>query len=469
MDQVLRKEVNPRLLLLAVVLAVQFVVVPVRQASAAFPALAVASMFMKTPLGKSLMASLALHAGVLAVEFHNTSNAGAVPASDADKRLDVKLSPSAPMDTPAGWTPPASGSAEPIAPATATGVSSQNFCLPNFGCRTDKQEVATSYCLDPVLFQYVAPANRKFNGWAGGAMVPGTAQGFYCQDVSSSRSVLTMTVSTGTVCPSGYTASGSNCNKTDESAVKKPPKAFAEVKRVGNTFQQDPRSDDGLPANTTITPTDTEFVDGFGNKWNMHINADGTSTVTETKARTDGSGKTDQATIALSAPAAGTGAVEVTGYGTKTYSGTGTQQSATPDPTGGGTSDAKDASLQAIKGSIDGENTKMDADRTAAATAAAGVAGDLEGRKAAGQDTVAGLGLPSQSQFGVQDVTGIGNALPANSGGCVALDVTLPYLGNLHIAPCAVVSAVGPLVDFLVISLGVAGGLFTLLGRREEA
>lgn len=109
------------------------------------------------------------------------------------------------------------------------------------------------------------------------------------------------------------------------------------------------------------------------------------------------------------------------------------------------------------------------ADRTAAEAAAAALPGQLDGLKSAGQDTVAGLGLPTQGQFTAPDVGGIGQSLPASAGDCVALDVALPQLGNLHIAPCAVVSAVRPLIDFLMIALGAIGGIFVLLGRKEEA
>jgi len=474
MDQAISRQVRYRagVGLFTVVLAVQLVMVPVRQAQAAFPVIAAAAMFLKTPFGKSLAASLAIHASVLSLELYDSVSASTPPSDESAKRLDVKLSPSAPMATPAGWTPPVAPSVEPTAPATASQSSSSGWHTSNYTMASATAAADAQCKLEhgPTSTFTVPFFQCSTNGVSQPNVNDPTGTGYtscgYGCTGSGYGIVKQIQLVSVPGCPAGYTVSGASCIKTDEAVIVKPPKAFAEIKRVANSFQQDARSADGLPPNTVVTPTDVDFTDSFGNKWNMHINADGTSTVTETRARTDGSGKTDEITVALTAPASGTGQTDVAGVAAKSYTGTGTLKSPTADAGGG---DAKDSTLQAIKASIDSGNTAAAAERTAAQTAGAAVAGDLAGRAAAGQDTVAGLGLPGQGQYAAHDVGGIAGALPSSgSGGCVSLQVTLPYLGAMTIAPCAVVTAVSPLVNFLVVALGVGGGIFQILGRREE-
>lgn len=471
MDKAIRKKISWSHLGLALVVGWMLATAPIREVRAAIPLLAAAGALMRTSIGKSLMASLAIHAAVLAVEFHN--NAAATPTSgDADKRLEVKLNPKDPLKTPSGWTAPASGQVEPSPPASGVvGGGGTEYKDPGGTSWKATPEAAgldwfnrLSNAPGAWTFSSCPNANQRTYSVApasGNYAATLFCNGSYYTDVILSQRAGAIT------CAAGYTVSGSSCVLSNAAVVVKPADNMSEIKRVGNVFYADARDTaDGLPDGVVITPDKVSLVDALGNKWETSIRADGTSDVVETKARTDGSAKTDRTTLALSAPDATTGAVVVTGAKAEVLSGTGIL--ATDGTSATGSSDAKDATLQAIKSSIDAENTKVDTDRTAAETAAAALPGQLSGMAASGQDTVAGLGLPSQSQFTSHDVAGIGNALPSNTGVCVALDVSLPQLGNLHIAPCSVVSAVAPLVDFLIIALGVAGGVFVLLGKREE-
>ena len=464
MDKAIRQpQINWKLLGLTAFLAVQLALLPVRQAQAAIPALlAGLGLFIKTPLGKSVIASLAIHAAVLAVEFHNTASAAA-PSSDAEKKLEVKLNPKDPMSTPAGWTAGTPANPDPSPPGTGTVVPTVKWNLSGSGVvgspsiASPTAEGATlQYC------QSVGSSNVQV------AYSNANAGQFICLSPNGAAWADFVKVNVNG-CSAGYTYNGTTCVLSNAAIVQKPSDGKAEIKRVGNVFYVDARDTaDGLPPGVTVATDKVTAVSNDGLKTvTATIAADGTTKIVSTAARSDGSGKTDQETVNTSAPNSTTGAVEVLGVSAKVLSGTGTEIAAVADS--GGTSDAKDSTLQAIKTSIDAAKTADAADRTAAETAASGQGAALTALKAPGQDTVGGLGLPTQGQFGVSDVGGIANALPSSgTGGCVALDITLPYLGLLHIAPCAVVTAVAPLVNFLVVALGVAGGIFQILGRREE-
>jgi hypothetical protein len=59
--------------------------------------------------------------------------------------------------------------------------------------------------------------------------------------------------------------------------------------------------------------------------------------------------------------------------------------------------------------------------------------------------------------------------LPSSDGGCVSLDVSLPVMGNISIAPCGVVAAVQPMINWMIIILGVFGGLLVWLRGEVNA
>jgi len=479
-----------KLACLIVSLLVQFTIVPIRQANAIVPLVVGAGLLVaETSTGAAFMTSLALHASILAVGFYAASSS--TPSSgSAGKVVDVKLNPKAALDTPAGWTAPVSPAVEPTAPASIVATSAYrnnnlggpNGTLANTQCPASTKAECLQWHQDNKTYKQnggTAVNNFTYGGEtasfpANQEMVAITNSNNAIMAFQPDGSYYVGAFVTAYSCPAGYTVSGSNCNKSDENAVKKPTDGKCQIKRVGNVVSydtRDPDCDNGVvPAGVTIT-TDTVTVasdDGYRST-TVKVNPDGSSTITENVSRQDGSGKTDRNITSVGVPNATTGVAEVTGFSSAVYSGIGTAASSTPDTATSGGGDAKDATLQAIKSQDASEYGKVDADRTAADTKAGQIASDLDNLKASGQDTVAALGLPTQSTYSVFDVGGVGAAMPSNAGDCVALDVSLPYLGNLHISPCSVVTAVRPLVDFLTVSLAVIAAIFAVLGRREES
>lgn len=360
MDQTVRQKISWPHLLLALVVGWMLATAPIREVRAAIPALAAGlGLFIKTPLGKSVMASLALHAAVLAVEFHNTSSA-TPPGTDADKKLEVKLNPKDPMTTPAGWTAPSGGNPEPTPPATTTQggagrvapslwkyYTSNTFVTNGPGTLSPASGYVTSnsamvcagavagpWSFDTASGQWVATETcgngtvtvNRYTATTGGTCPGGST--FTTSGVNAGYCVAAAT------CPTGYVVSGSSCALSDASVVQKPADGKAEIRRSGNVFYTDARDTaDGLPPGVTVATDKVTAVSNDGQKTvTATIAADGSTKVVETVARTDGSGLTDVRTTGMSAPNASTGAVEVTGTKVETFSGTGSQQT-TEKPT----------------------------------------------------------------------------------------------------------------------------------------
>lgn len=467
MDKAVRqKKISLPHLALALVVGWMLATAPIREVRAAIPALAAVGMFLRTPLGKSLATSLAIHAAVLAVEFHNSA-AAAPPSNDAEKRLEVKLNPADPMSTPPGWTAPSGGSVEPSPPATATPTSGKTW-----GGHSSWAAWCTAHWSQGC---WVSGGNNAFSGVLGHAFNPSptaynvgdTFQGYAAPGSGCDGCSATVAVTETLTCPTGYVVNASSCVLSNASLVQKPPDGKAEIKRVGNVLYTDARDTaDGLPPGVTVTPDKVTFVDSQGGKWETTINADGTSTTKESKPRGDGSNKTDVTTSAFSAPDPSSGAVELVGQSVQSFSGTGALQSTTPDATGSGDG-AKEATLQALKSSTETENAEVEADRVAAETVA-GSTGTAINQVPETAWTIAGVTLPNQEAYTVADVSGVGDLLPSNAGECVNLETTLPYLGAMVINPCPVVQKVQPLVDWMVRALSVIAAYFIWFGRKES-
>lgn len=170
-----------------------------------------------------------------------------------------------------------------------------------------------------------------------------------------------------------------------------------------------------------------------------------TTTTTATTTADNGNGtKTDTTTST-----AGDGSQTIT---TRTYNSTTNNTIST-------TTTAPADSGQAVKDQAQAQDS---AEAKQAASA-------LSFQKGPTEWTVGALGLPAQSAYVAPDVSGVGAKMPSNAGTCISLDVTLPYLGPMSLNPCPVVTVVRPLVNFMVIVLGVLAGVGVVLGAKAES
>jgi len=380
-----------------------------------------------TTLATALDYSLVLHAAILAIAFNKDAEPVTSPTSG---KLTVQLNPKNPLPTPSGWTPPVPPSVVPTPPSVVA--------LPagSYNCTEFIANNASVSCgsIAPPCFEIVdnsqTPAHTcnssYFNGVTHG-LFPSSQPAVF---VPSS-------------CPQGYTVSGQNCNLSNPSVVEEPSNNNCQIIRTGNTYStksNDPDCATNLPtmSGATVTPNTVSMTRADGSVATVTINADGTTTASETYPDIPNS-KTHTLTTNYSAPNPSTGEVTLTGISTGSTPGVGTGTSG-----GSGQSHGLTGDGQLV---VD----KLTAQDDAAAAASSG-----NSQLPENPSKVSDLGLPQSNPYN-SDFSGL--SLPSSSGGCVNLEIDLPYLGHLSISPCHVVDAVAPMVNYLIISLGVIGGV----------
>lgn len=282
----------------------------------------------------ALSGSAAFHAALLAIEFTDSSApAGSPPA------LTVNLSPVAPVSgVPAGWAAAAQNGGYPTPPTTAP--TSETFYDGGF--------TSTVYSnLASACAGYAQGFAKSFPS----SVVIGTPVGTHNCWVTKDGNNLTSTsgdsLYSGMTCPSGYAASGSNCNLSDATKVALPNDGTKAVPRVGDALTPSTRDTDPMPQNVTQPDANTiKYTNpSTGETVQVQINpTDHTGQITHTTPD-PANAQTKVETFQLSAPdASGTGngrqAVNVSGTGSNTYSGTGTSTGTTPIATGSGSANS---------------------------------------------------------------------------------------------------------------------------------
>jgi len=369
----------------------------------------------------AMVAALAVGGAALAVTFGapaaiGTAVIGAVVAgiefsapdpATSTNEVEVQLSPAAKLATPDGWTAPATGQTEPTPPATVPAQTVTGWKFNDSMKYSTVEAACNAWCA--LYPRPVATCVLQANNSVSVTCNPG---GSYALPYTEST------------CPSGYTASGSNCVLSNSSAVKKPADNRCTIKRTGNSFGVDSRDPDcasgKVPATTTVTPNIIEQTDANGAKKSIVIEADGSTTLTESRPN-HSNNTTESNTTKLSAPDA-SGQVKVTGQGSGltpgigTLAGTGT---APFDKSGLAT----EGTLAGIKG-----DTGAIKDALNFADADSSLAGEKSAFDAAAAVLSGMFTSESTNTIGIEDDFSLSGFLPASCG-CTPL--TIDYHGHV--------------------------------------
>lgn len=261
--------------------------------------------------GVTIAATGGLALGALGAAIYFAPD-GTIPTA-SNSVLMVSLNPNNPnLKTPSGWT-------NPTTPPTTTPTTGTLYTTPN---TTDNpSSSAESSCQAYVDFVRLSNPAHVYKG------VALVGSDLRCQTINTTAGCNPCNIAfifTKPACPTGYTASGSSCNLQTASAVIKPVQNIQEIKRVGNTFLQDPQANpaDIAPSSAVNVSSNTVTVNGAdGSKSVTTLNPDGTSSVVNTTPNPDGK-TSKQVTANFGAPDAN-GNVPLIGKNDTTVSGQG--------------------------------------------------------------------------------------------------------------------------------------------------
>ena len=272
---------------------------------------------VETGLGTAVATSLAVHgAALFGYLLWDSNDPASTPSSPPV--IKARLNPKAPLPTPPGWNPASGSSVKPSPPSTSPQLPPAqrigDYGFPNtpyMYYQVTLNQAKTQYCLDTGFVSFDAT-----NGWcvnaagnhSGGISFP------YAANVKP--------------CPSGYVASGSSCNLTNPDSVMEPSDGTCAILQTNNSFSKNANDPDcsasSIPSNIAIAPNSIKATSSDGRTTTeIKLNPDGSSTMTVSKSRTDGSNKTDTNTISTSAPDASTGATSINGTSSGVQDGTG--------------------------------------------------------------------------------------------------------------------------------------------------
>lgn len=329
-------------------------------------------------------------AAVLGVTLDQNETAGSA--------VTVQLSSTAPLVTPAGWTPPVAPSSQPTPPSSSTLV--QKFNLVGYAPNYQNYDSAAALC-----------AARTPGGYASGGQ---------CYSAGGGSAGTIQVVNT---CSSGYSYSSGSCVLTDAAQVQKPSDGKCVITRSGNTFSTDPRDPDcsTKPATIAVTSNQVSQTRTDGTTKTVTINADGSVTVTETRPNQT-TNTTETNTTQIAAPDA-SGIAKVAGQTSGSTNGTGTANTGAPvstfDKSGLATESTQSgiaSDISAIKDSLvpGTADTSLTAEK-----------GALDGA----MDAISGMfaGETAKEATGLTDDFSLGGYLPSQCG-CTPL--TMSFHGH---------------------------------------
>lgn len=369
-------------------------------------------------------------------------------SSTTTDAIQAQLSPSAVLPTPAGWTPPASGSVEPTPPASTT---------------SSYQWTAMGGAVSPTVAG-ACEASRVFGGYPRVCGVTANAppSASVCsleRTAAAGGGCFNYSVYPSSACAPGYVSGGAgSCVLSNPSVVQKPSDNKCVIKRTGNSFAVDPRDPDcasgKIPASTAVQPNVITQTKPDGSTRSVTINGDGSSTISESKP--NGTNNTTETnTTHIGAPDAAS-QVKVTGQASGSVSGTGSAAGTSPvsvfDKSGLATESTQagiKADTAAIKDALTGE----------------GVDSSLNAQKGAldgAMDSIAGMFAgESAKDSGIENNFSFDQYLP-QSCGCTPL--TIDYHG--HSASFDWCAPMETIKGGLAWALGILTALFVLVQFR---
>lgn len=395
--------------------------------------------------------SLVLHAAVIAITFDKS---GGPATSITSPPITARLNPAEPLPIQAGWVPPVgAGNPFPTPPPEVGSTESP------FGVIPESFSTLALYCSSKNFGATIYyPKQESTPSQNGGCWLFFNGVEYHNLYFSYPYK------SNGPMCPTSYTlkiGDSTKCILNDVPLVKKLSDGNCQIARIVNSFSVDPRDPDcvtGSPTmasqNLTILPNILKIIGEGGKSASLTINPDGSSFATESYPDI-ATNSTNTLTTNYSSPA-DDGTVTLTGVSKTSEDGVGTlDASSLVDPS----VPADPALLASIETLVDQIQEENDASSLAA---------ENNPSLLLSPDNVAGLGLPTSNTFSSILPDSITNfLLPTNSENCVPLDVNLTYIGNLHISPCAVVDVIRPMINYLIIALGVIGGVLVWLKSDE--
>ena len=238
--------------------------------------------------------------------------------SDTNEPVLKLQMPAAIKDVPSGWTGASDPTQPPLPPATAAFTTHWEVDSPGHlaGPYGSADDAAAAGC---------AAANRGGAQYCGG-----TTNGYYlCEGFTTCNAFGAFgAVSQQVSCPAGYVAGGGGCNLDNANNVIYPPTSRCGLKFSAGTMSFDSRDPgcNGTPPDAIVRSSDGKTVTATGTNGNSKVqikvetdgsitittaspNADGSTTISVTRATNPGSGAPDAGRITQ------VGSAKVTGQG----------------------------------------------------------------------------------------------------------------------------------------------------------
>ncbi|WP_220635692.1 hypothetical protein [Georgfuchsia toluolica] len=436
----------------------------------------VQSVRAQVGLTEALIASVALHGAVLFWKFYSDytnpyadSTSGAPSGSPV---LQVQINPKAPLDTPSGWTAPVAPSIQPAAPT----IPKQNtYDVVGGTLITTKSGFASATDAGNYwAASLTALGGAVFTACNGGLGVqyPGSAcmAAYPGSTCSGSNSCVNTNTSS---CPTGYTASGSNCVPATPGNQWKPSDGKCVWLRVPSSgWSADAYDPDCLPTNKQVVKSTNTLTITSPDGNTQTVFTLNTSTNVATITRTSNNGLyTQQETATTSVPDGTTGATTVTGTTLQTASGAGstvgTYSNGTANavaPSGSGTS----TDMSGVTSRLDTIHNDLNTNPSALDGSLSGAITDYNSKATDHNNAISAIGTNGGSnEGGALQFDGLPTP-PSTNGTCTDRTFTIGTVTRTLTGWCDAFAKIRDVFGY-VMYISTAFGLFHIVVRPKEA